>query len=167
MKLVSKGKTIAVVRLLSASLKLFLTPNIPSTNLGPHVLSETLAYSGSAEYLQALISGCPNKQFIVLILTLGIPLSVFEDLLHMQLDEIAKITTDRQKALDCVDGEVDAEGDGFYQELYEMLLAGHDMNELYLASQLPRFQNTSRDALRKKLNISVKVDLTYLVTGDC
>jgi hypothetical protein len=34
----------------------------------------------------------------------------------MQLEEIDKITTDRQKALDCVDGEVDAEGDGFYQE---------------------------------------------------
>ncbi len=42
--------------------------------------------------------------------------------------------------------------------VYEMLLAGHDMDEPYLASQLQRFQNTSRDALRKKLNISVKVD---------
>jgi hypothetical protein len=39
-----------------------------------------------------------------------------------------------------------------------MLLAGHDMNEPYLASQLRRFQNASYDSLRKKLNISVKVD---------
>lgn len=34
----------------------------------------------------------------------------------MQLDEIDKITTHREKALECVDGEVDAEGNGFYQE---------------------------------------------------
>jgi hypothetical protein len=40
-----------------------------------------------------------------------------------------------------------------------MLLAGHAMNEPYLASQLRRFQNTTRDGLRKKLNISVKVGL--------
>ncbi|KAJ7359760.1 RNA dependent RNA polymerase-domain-containing protein [Mycena albidolilacea] len=101
-------------------------------------------------------SGRLNKQFILLLLTLGISLSVFEDLLQRQLDEIDKITADREKALDCVDGEVDAEGHGFYQELYEMLLAGHAMNEPYLASQLRRFQNTTRDGLRKKLNISVK-----------
>ncbi|KAJ7601373.1 RNA dependent RNA polymerase-domain-containing protein [Mycena polygramma] len=104
-------------------------------------------------------SGRLNKQFIVLLMTLGVPLSVFEELLQMQLDEIDKITTDHQKALNSVDGEVDAKGQGFYQELYEMLLAGHDMNEPYLASQLCRFQNTSRDALRKKLNIPVELTL--------
>ncbi|KAF7360099.1 RNA-dependent RNA polymerase [Mycena venus] len=124
-------------------------------NGGPHIL-EVQNVSKPPK------SGRLNKQFIALLLTLGIPLSVFENLLQMQLDEIDKITTDRQKALDCVDGEVDAEGDGFYQELYEMLLAGHDMNEPYLASQLRRFQNTSRDVLRKKLHISVKRS-TYLL----
>ncbi|KAJ6557807.1 RNA dependent RNA polymerase-domain-containing protein [Mycena capillaripes] len=118
-------------------------------NEGPHVL-EVQNVSKPPK------SGRLNKQFIVLLLTLGVPLSVFEELLQMQLDQIDEITTDRQKALDCVDGEIDAEGDGFYQELYEMLLAGHDMNEPYLASQLRRFQNASRDALRKKLNIAVK-----------
>ncbi|KAJ7665879.1 RNA dependent RNA polymerase-domain-containing protein [Mycena polygramma] len=118
-------------------------------NEGPHIL-EVQNISRPPK------SGRLNKQFIVLLMTLGVPLSVFEELLQMQLDEIDKITTDRQKALDCVDGEVDAEGQGFYQELYEMLLAGHDMNEPYLASHLRRFQNTSRDALRKKLNIPVK-----------
>ncbi|KAJ6478829.1 RNA dependent RNA polymerase-domain-containing protein [Mycena vitilis] len=118
-------------------------------NEGPHIL-EVQNISRPPK------SGRLNKQFIVLLMTLGVPRSVFEELLQMQLDEIDKITTDRQKALDCVDGEVDAEGKGFYQELYEMLLAGHDMNEPYLASQLRRFQNTSRDALRKKLNIPVK-----------
>ncbi|KAF7352146.1 RNA-dependent RNA polymerase [Mycena venus] len=101
-------------------------------------------------------SGRLNKQFIVLLLTRGIPLTVFEELLQMRLDEIDKITTDREKALECVDGEVDAEGMGFYQALYEMLLAGHDMNEPYLATLLRRFQNTARDSLRSKLNIPVK-----------
>ncbi|KAJ7735731.1 RdRP-domain-containing protein [Mycena metata] len=118
-------------------------------NGGPHIL-EIQSVSKAPK------SGRLNKQFIVLLLTLGIPLSVFEELLQMQLDEIDKITTDRGKALDCVEGEIDAEADGFYQELYEMLLAGHDMNEPYLASQLRRFQTTARDSLRKKLNISLK-----------
>ncbi|KAJ6583101.1 RNA dependent RNA polymerase-domain-containing protein [Mycena vulgaris] len=118
-------------------------------NDGPHIL-EVQQVSKPPK------SGRLNKQFIVLLLTLGIPISVFEELLQMQLDEIDKITTHREKALECVDGEVDAEGGGFYQELYEMLLAGHDMNEPYLAALLRRFQKTSRDALRKKLNIPVK-----------
>ncbi|KAJ7697677.1 RNA dependent RNA polymerase-domain-containing protein [Mycena rosella] len=118
-------------------------------NDGPHVL-EIQSVSKPPKCARL------NQQFIVLLLTLGIPLSVFEDLLQMQLDEIDKITTHREKALECVDGDVDAEGDGFHQELYEMLLAGHDMSEPYLAALLQRFQNTSRDALRKKLNIPVK-----------
>ncbi|KAJ6611459.1 RNA dependent RNA polymerase-domain-containing protein [Mycena sp. CBHHK59/15] len=96
-----------------------------------------------------------NKQFIVLLLTLGIPLSVFEDLLQVQLEQIAQMVTNREKALACVDGDVDAEGNGFHQELYEMLLAGHDMNEPYLACLLHRFQKASLDALREKLNIPV------------
>ncbi|KAJ7750864.1 RNA-dependent RNA polymerase [Mycena metata] len=118
-------------------------------NGGPHIL-EIQSVSKAPK------SGRLNKQFIVLLLTLGIPLSVFEELLQMQLDEIDKITTDRGKVLDCVEGEIDAEADGFYQELYEMLLAGHDMNEPYLVSQLRRFQTTARESLRKKLNISLK-----------
>ncbi|KAJ7185908.1 RNA dependent RNA polymerase-domain-containing protein [Mycena filopes] len=118
-------------------------------NEGPHIL-EIQSVSKAPK------TGRLNKQFIVLLLTRGIPLSVFEELLQMQLDEIDKITTDRGKALDCVEGDVDAEADGFYQELYEMLLAGHDMNEPYLANQLRRFQNASRDSLRKKLNITLK-----------
>ncbi|KAJ7017150.1 RNA-dependent RNA polymerase, partial [Mycena alexandri] len=118
-------------------------------NGGPHIL-EIQSVSKAPK------SGRLNKQFIILLITLGIPLSVFEELLQMQLDEIDKIITDRGKALDCVEGEVDAEAEGFYQELYEMLLAGHDMNEPYLASQLRRFQNTARDSLRKKLNVTLK-----------
>ncbi|KAK7013090.1 RNA-dependent RNA polymerase [Favolaschia claudopus] len=101
-------------------------------------------------------SGRLNKLFIALLLTCGIPLSVFQDLLQAQLDEIDMITTDREKALQCVDGEIDAESKSFGQDLFEMLLAGHDMNEPYLATLLLRFQNTARTALREKLHISVK-----------
>ncbi|KAJ7083229.1 RNA dependent RNA polymerase-domain-containing protein [Mycena epipterygia] len=118
-------------------------------NDGPHLL-EIQYISKPPKH------GRLNRQFIVLLLTLGIPLAVFEELLQMQLDEIDKITTHREKALECVDGEVDAEANGFYQELYGILLAGHDMNEPYLATLLRRFQTTSRQALRQKLNISVK-----------
>ncbi|KAJ7919437.1 RNA dependent RNA polymerase-domain-containing protein [Mycena leptocephala] len=103
-----------------------------------------------------LKSGRLNIQFIVLLLTRGIPLHVFEELLQMQLDEIDNIIVDREKALECVEGELDAEGGGFFQDLYEMLLAGHDMSEPFLATLLRRFQNTSREALRKKLHIPVK-----------
>ncbi|KAJ6559991.1 RNA-dependent RNA polymerase [Mycena capillaripes] len=101
-------------------------------------------------------SGRLNKQFIILLLTRGIPFTVFEEFLQMQLDEIDKVTTDRERALECVDGEVDAEGGPFFQDLYEMLLAGHDMNEPYLSTLLRRFQNVSREALRNKLHIPVK-----------
>ncbi|KAK6991785.1 RNA-dependent RNA polymerase [Favolaschia claudopus] len=101
-------------------------------------------------------SGRLNKLFIALLLTCGIPLSVFQDLLQAQLDEIDMITTDREKALQCVDGEIDSESKSFGQDLNEMLLAGHGMNEPYLATLLLRFQNTARTALREKLHISVK-----------
>ncbi|KAJ7266986.1 RNA dependent RNA polymerase-domain-containing protein [Mycena haematopus] len=111
-------------------------------------------------------SGRLNKQFIVLLLTLGVPLSVFEGLLQKQLDDIDLITSDRERALDCVDGEVDAGGDAFHQALYEMLLAGHDMNEPYLASQLRQFQNTTREKLRTKLNICLKSSGYFLGVVD-
>ncbi|KAJ7731722.1 RNA dependent RNA polymerase-domain-containing protein [Mycena olivaceomarginata] len=106
-------------------------------------------------------SGRLNKQFIVLLLTRGIPPSVFDELLQMQLDEIDKITTDREKALACVGGEIDAEGDSFFQDLKEMLLAGHNITEPYLATLLCRFQNTTRKKLRDKLQIPVK-DSSYM-----
>ncbi|KAJ7739164.1 RNA dependent RNA polymerase-domain-containing protein [Mycena metata] len=121
-------------------------------------------YKGGPQILEVqdvsrpLKAGRLNKQFIVLLLTRGIPLTVFEELLQMQLDEIEKITTHREKAIESVKGELDAEASAidFGQPLYEMLLAGHDMNEPYLATLLRRFQNTSREALRTKLHIPVK-----------
>ncbi|KAJ7767735.1 RdRP-domain-containing protein, partial [Mycena metata] len=123
-----------------------------------------LKYKGGPQILEVQDVSRPpkagrlNKQFIVLLLTRGIPFTVFEDLLQMQLEEIDKITTDRKKALECVEGETDAEASpiDFGQTLHEMLLAGHDMNEPFLATLLRRFQNKSREALRSKLHIPVK-----------
>ncbi|KAJ6481999.1 RNA dependent RNA polymerase-domain-containing protein [Mycena sanguinolenta] len=67
-----------------------------------------------------------------------------------QLDDIDRITVDRERVLDCVDGE----------------LADHDMNEPYLASQLRYFQNTTREKLRTKLNIAVKRSAYFLGVVD-
>ncbi|KAJ6485093.1 hypothetical protein C8R47DRAFT_1217133 [Mycena vitilis] len=57
---------------------------------------------------------------------------VSEELLQVEPDEIDKITTYCQKALDCVDGEVDKASTKCVSSpttVYEMLLAGHDRNE--------------------------------------
>ncbi|SJL07944.1 uncharacterized protein ARMOST_11302 [Armillaria ostoyae] len=104
-----------------------------------------------------------NIQFIVLLMTLGIQLKVFESLLRKQLDDLEQIMVNRQKAIDCVDGELDSEGNDFDQEckLYEMLLAGFDLSEGHLACLLKRFQKRSLDSLRTKLQIRVK-DSAYL-----
>ncbi|KAK0202178.1 RNA dependent RNA polymerase-domain-containing protein [Desarmillaria ectypa] len=105
-----------------------------------------------------------NIQFIVLLMTLGIPSKVFESLLRKQLDDLEQIMVNRQKAIDCVDGELDSEGNDFDQEckcLYEMLLAGFDLSEGHLACLLKQFQKRSLDALRMKLHIHVK-DSAYL-----
>ncbi|KAJ6449662.1 RNA dependent RNA polymerase-domain-containing protein [Mycena sanguinolenta] len=76
-----------------------------------------------------------------------------------QLDDIDRITVDRERALDCVDGEV---------KLIASIktLADHDMNEPYLASQLRYFQNTTREKLRTKLNIAVKRSAYFLGVVD-
>ncbi|KAJ7018684.1 RNA dependent RNA polymerase-domain-containing protein [Mycena alexandri] len=132
-----------------------------SVNLG--LPFDTAVFQVRLGGIKGTLTRCPDDLFDRICGCLGKKIAyrrsmvkVFEELLQMQLDEIDKITTDRGKALDCVEGEVDAEAEGFYQELYEMLLAGHDMNEPYLASQLRRFQTTARDSLRKKLNVTLK-----------
>ncbi|KAJ7060871.1 RNA dependent RNA polymerase-domain-containing protein [Mycena amicta] len=95
-----------------------------------------------------------NMQFIILLLTRGVPMRVLEEMLQMQIDEIGEIATNRERALHYIDGELDSEGSGigFFQELYEMLLAGHDLDEPYLAVLLHRFQKSTYDGLRSKLN---------------
>ncbi len=49
-----------------------------------------------------------NVQLMVLLLTLGIPSTVFQRLLQDQLDLIGCILTDREKALMYIRGELDA-----------------------------------------------------------
>lgn len=57
-----------------------------------------------------------NVQFTVLLLSLGVPVDVFERLLQDQLDVIGSIMTDREKALQYIKGELDAGvEDGFNQ----------------------------------------------------
>ncbi|KAK0187676.1 RdRP-domain-containing protein [Armillaria mellea] len=104
-----------------------------------------------------------NIQFIVLLMTLGIPLEVFEFLLRKQLDDLEQIMVNRQKAIDYVDGELDSEGTNLMRSVtvYEMLLAGFDLSEGHLACLLKRFQKRSLDSLRTKLQIRVK-DSAYL-----
>ncbi|KAJ7167892.1 RNA dependent RNA polymerase-domain-containing protein [Mycena filopes] len=131
----------------------------------PAIRPSMRKYHGGPEILEVQDVSKPprsarlNKQFIVLLLTRKIPFTIFEELLQMRLDEIDKVAMDREKALQCVEGELDAEGSGFDQDrrLGYMLLAGHDaVNEPYLATRLLRFQNQAREALRTKLQIPVK-----------
>ncbi|KAJ7589646.1 RdRP-domain-containing protein [Mycena floridula] len=100
-----------------------------------------------------------NVQFILLFLSLGIPLSTFKELLQEQLDDIALFMQDRRKAkeiLDSTDVELDADGQGYYQDLWEMILAGHDLEEPFLHAQMERFQNQRYRHLHEKLNMDVK-----------
>lgn len=57
-----------------------------------------------------------NIQFMVHLLTLGVPFSVFERLVQDQLDLIGSILTDREKAFMYVKGELDAAADDDYAQ---------------------------------------------------
>ena len=52
-----------------------------------------------------------NIQFTALLLTLGVPLEVFRRLVQDQLDLIASILNDREKALQYIKGDLDAAAD--------------------------------------------------------
>ncbi|TFK81241.1 RdRP-domain-containing protein [Polyporus arcularius HHB13444] len=98
-----------------------------------------------------------NVQLMVLLLTLGIPSTVFQRLLQDQLDLIGCILTDRTKALMYIRGELDAAAeDTLAQGLYNMLLAGQDMTEPTVRQRLQRFQRIQYESLRKKMNFRVQ-----------
>ncbi|KAI5119613.1 hypothetical protein M0805_007877 [Coniferiporia weirii] len=97
-----------------------------------------------------------NHAFIVLLLSLHVNLKAFKELLKKQLRSIHMIPYDRQEALRYVEGELDAQGESFNQELFEMLHAGHSMKDSFLRAKLRRFQNLQYDSLKKKLNIRVQ-----------
>ncbi|KAF7319174.1 RNA-dependent RNA polymerase [Mycena chlorophos] len=98
-----------------------------------------------------------NKQFIILMLTRGIRMRALEEILQAQLDNIGEMTTNRERALHYVDGELDSDEPPttLNQELFELLMAGHDLTEPYVALLLHRFQKAAYDSLRSKLNIIV------------
>ncbi|THH10624.1 hypothetical protein EW145_g1192 [Phellinidium pouzarii] len=96
-----------------------------------------------------------NHAFIVILLTLGVKLKPIQDLLQRQIDEIEDLGRDRQRALAEFSSNPDAQGTWFFQELFDMLEAGHDMTEPYLESMIRRQQDSQYSSLLKKLNISV------------
>ncbi|KAI0686125.1 RdRP-domain-containing protein, partial [Earliella scabrosa] len=103
-----------------------------------------------------------NIQFTTLLLTLGVPLEVFERLVQDQLDLIGSILTDRERAFAYIKGELDAAAeDGFLQGLYSMLLAGQDLSEPEVRARLQTFQRLQYDGLRKKMNLRIQ-DSCYL-----
>ncbi|KAH9936832.1 RdRP-domain-containing protein [Epithele typhae] len=97
-----------------------------------------------------------NVQFMVLLLTLRVPVPVFERLVQDQLDLIGCILTNREKALDYIRGELDSGiEDGFMQGLYAMLLARQELTEPQLQSRLRTYQRTQYNNLREKLSIRI------------
>ena len=115
-----------------------------------------------------------NVQFMALLLTLGVPFEVFARLVQDQLDLIANILTDREKALQYIRGEPDAAAeDDFLQGresfplfrslyrahssivVYAMLLAQHDLSEPHVRHRLQSFQNTQYATLRNKMSLRV------------
>lgn len=117
-----------------------------------------------------------NVQFILLLLTLGVPLNVFQRLIQDQLDLIGRILTDRNTAFMYIKGELDASAEDNYSQgcesdetseilyvltaliiaVYEMLLACHDMSEPAVQQRLLKFQETQYNSLRKKMNLRVQ-----------
>ncbi|KAI8984846.1 RdRP-domain-containing protein [Trametes punicea] len=97
-----------------------------------------------------------NFQFMVLLLTLGVPVAVFQRLLQAELDMIGTISVDREKALQYIKGELDAgREDDFSQSIYEMLLAPQDLSEPYVARKLQQFQKSQYEHLRRKMSLRV------------
>ncbi|THG97967.1 hypothetical protein EW145_g7507 [Phellinidium pouzarii] len=119
---------------------------------GPDIV-EVHSYSSSAP------SASLNHAFVVLLLSLNVPLQVhvpFKDLLLEHLHSIDDILNDRETALKYINGELDAKGDAFYQDVFEMLQAGFDLDEPHLLEVLKRYQQMQYNNLRKKLSIRVK-----------
>ncbi|KAI0637535.1 RdRP-domain-containing protein [Trametes polyzona] len=103
-----------------------------------------------------------NVQFIVLLMSRGVPVGTFRRLLQDQLDLIDSILHDREKALHYIKGELDAGlEDDYNQSLFEMLLAQHDLSEPHVRQRLLQFQKSQYNTLRRKMNIRI-ADSCYL-----
>ncbi|PIL36406.1 RNA-dependent RNA polymerase [Ganoderma sinense ZZ0214-1] len=98
-----------------------------------------------------------NLQFTALLLTLGVPLDVFKRLVQDQLDLIASILTDREKALGYIGGGLDAaRDDGFLRDFYSMLSAGQELSEPYMRHLLRAFQWVQYNTLREKMSLRIR-----------
>ncbi|KAL5488413.1 hypothetical protein ACEPAI_6531 [Sanghuangporus weigelae] len=113
-----------------------------------------LKYSGGPTHIEINgISEAPKKARLSLSI---IVILALKELIKLHLRSIEMIAYDRREALNYIQGDLDAEGDGFYQDLYEMLLAGHSLNEPYLRKMLRDCQRVQYSALKEKLNINVQ-----------
>ncbi|OBZ65419.1 putative RNA-dependent RNA polymerase 1 [Grifola frondosa] len=103
-----------------------------------------------------------SVHMILLLLSLNISAEVFVRLLKDHLDLIGSILHDREKAEHYIKGELDSGSEEtYFQDLYEMLLAKHDLSEPYVELRLRQFQKLQYDTLRKKMNMRVE-DSCYL-----
>ncbi|KAL5508616.1 hypothetical protein ACEPAH_6235 [Sanghuangporus vaninii] len=113
-----------------------------------------LKYTGGPTHIEINgISEAPRRARLNLSI---IVILALKELIKLHLRSIEMIAYDRREALNYIEGDLDAEGDGFYQDLYEMLLAGHSLNEPYLQKMLRDCQRVQRSALKEKLNINVQ-----------
>ncbi|KAI5121988.1 hypothetical protein M0805_001821 [Coniferiporia weirii] len=96
-----------------------------------------------------------NHAFIVLLVTLGVKIKPFQDLLERQIQGIEAIGHDRQRALSLFESNSGTQETDYHRELIDMLQAGHEMNEPYLQSMIRRYQNKQYTSLLEKLHISI------------
>ncbi|KZV82971.1 RdRP-domain-containing protein [Exidia glandulosa HHB12029] len=102
-----------------------------------------------------------NIQFILLLLTLGIPMQAFQDLLTLQLERIANIFNDRSAAIAFIENVYDVALDpqappSLHQDLYLMLHASFDLSEPRLQWSLDTLRVQILKKLREKLQIEVR-----------
>ncbi|KLO05696.1 RdRP-domain-containing protein [Schizopora paradoxa] len=96
-----------------------------------------------------------NYFFIVQLLSLGVKLNPLKRLLESTLEAIKSISSNRRHALRYIDGTLDAKADGFQQDVFEMLQAGHAMSEPTVKASLKRIQQSQYISLREKLTILI------------
>ncbi|KAI0773571.1 RNA dependent RNA polymerase-domain-containing protein [Fomes fomentarius] len=85
-----------------------------------------------------------NIQLILLLSTLGIRLEVFQRLLGWHLNLISDILTSRERAMKCISQttyDTSKDDENWGQRIYQMVVAGHDLNEPYLRTELIKYQN--------------------------
>ncbi|EJD52427.1 RdRP-domain-containing protein [Auricularia subglabra TFB-10046 SS5] len=111
-----------------------------------------------------------NIQFILLLLTLGVGVEVFQQLLSIQLERIDNIFSDRKSAIAFLENAYDVTLDSnatrsLYQDAFLMLHAGFDLSEPQLQWSL----NTLRTQMLKRLQdkLQIEVQDSAMLFGVC